>query len=90
MRKAVALGLSVIFISHKLHEVMAISSRVVVLRHGKLVAEAKTAETDRARMAQMMVGTEVAAPVRPAVPIRVPRWSRCQTSLRLTAAQHPG
>ena len=48
MRKAVALGLSVIFISHKLHEVMAISSRVVVLRHGKLVAEAKTAETDRA------------------------------------------
>lgn len=63
MRKAVALGLSVIFISHKLHEVMAISSRVVVLRHGKLVAEAKTAETDRAAMAQMMVGAEVAAPV---------------------------
>jgi len=63
MRKAVALGLSVIFISHKLHEVMAISSRVVVLRHGKLVAEAKTAETDRAAMAQMMVGSEVAAPV---------------------------
>tara|TARA_R110002049_G_scaffold23781_3_gene84464 strand:+ start:73102 stop:74652 length:1551 start_codon:yes stop_codon:yes gene_type:complete len=63
MRKAVALGLSVIFISHKLHEVIAISSRVVVLRHGKLVAEAKTAETDRAAMAQMMVGAEVAAPV---------------------------
>lgn len=63
MRKAVALGLSVIFISHKLHEVMAISSRLVVLRHGKLVAEAKTAETDRAAMAQMMVGSEVAAPV---------------------------
>ena len=47
MRKAVALGLSVIFISHKLHEVTAISSRVVVLRHGKLVAQAQTAETDR-------------------------------------------
>ena len=62
MRKAVALGLSVIFISHKLHEVTAISSRVVVLRHGKLVAEAKTAETDRHALAEMMVGAEVAAP----------------------------
>ncbi len=69
MRKAVALGLSVIFISHKLHEVMAIASRVVVLRHGKLVAEAETAGTDRHRLAQMMVGSEVAAPtVREATP----------------------
>ena len=34
LRKAVARGMSVIFISHKLHEVMAISSRVLVLRHG--------------------------------------------------------
>jgi len=62
MRKAVALGLSVIFISHKLHEVMAISSRVVVLRHGKLVAEARTDAVDRHRLAEMMVGQEVAAP----------------------------
>ncbi len=72
MRKAVALGLSVIFISHKLHEVMAISSRVVVLRHGKLVAQAVTAETDRHALAQMMVGAEVAAPqVRRANPGKV-------------------
>lgn len=72
MRKAVALGLSVIFISHKLHEVTAISSRVVVLRHGKLVAEAKTAETDRHALAQMMVGAEVAPPqVRAATPGQV-------------------
>lgn len=62
MRKAVALGLSVIFISHKLHEVTAISSRVVVLRHGKLVAEARTDDVDRHQLAQMMVGAEVAAP----------------------------
>tara|TARA_R110002072_G_scaffold27730_2_gene89958 strand:+ start:6766 stop:8316 length:1551 start_codon:yes stop_codon:yes gene_type:complete len=72
MRKAVALGLSVIFISHKLHEVTAISSRVVVLRHGKLVAQAQTAETDRHALAQMMVGAEVAAPqVRSANPGKV-------------------
>ncbi|MFT6675146.1 MAG: simple sugar transport system ATP-binding protein [Sulfitobacter sp.] len=62
MRKAVALGLSVIFISHKLHEVTAISTRVVVLRHGRLVAEAKTADTDKHSLAQMMVGEAVAAP----------------------------
>ena len=69
MRRAVARGLSVIFISHKLHEVTAISSRVVVLRHGKLVAEAKTADVDAALLAQMMVGAEVPAPkVRQATP----------------------
>lgn len=62
MRKAVAQGLSVIFISHKLHEVTAISSRVVVLRHGKLVAQARTADVDRHQLAQMMVGEEIAPP----------------------------
>ncbi|MEP2091827.1 MAG: ABC transporter ATP-binding protein [Paracoccaceae bacterium] len=62
MRKALALGLSVIFISHKLHEVTAISDRVVVLRHGKLVAEAITKETDRHMLAEMMVGEEVTPP----------------------------
>ncbi|MCX7561004.1 ABC transporter ATP-binding protein [Sulfitobacter sp. F26204] len=72
MRRAVALGLSVIFISHKLHEVMAISSRVVVLRHGKLIAQADTADVDKHQLAQMMVGTEVAAPeVRKANPGKV-------------------
>lgn len=62
MRKAVAKGLSVIFISHKLHEVTAISSRVLVLRHGKLVGSVATAETDRHQLAHMMVGAEIAAP----------------------------
>ena len=72
MRKAVALGLSVIFISHKLHEVMSISSRVVVLRHGKIVAGARTADVDRHQLAQMMVGSEVAPPeVRQATPGKV-------------------
>jgi len=61
LRQAVARGMSVIFISHKLHEVMAISSRVLVLRHGRLVGEVATAETDRHQLATMMVGTEVAA-----------------------------
>ncbi|HPE26471.1 ABC transporter ATP-binding protein [Albidovulum sp.] len=69
LRKAVARGMSVIFISHKLHEVMAISSRVLVLRHGKLVGEVRTADTDRHQLATLMVGAEVAAlEVRPHAP----------------------
>ncbi len=56
LRRAVAQGLSVIFISHKLHEVMAISSRVVVLRHGRKVAEAQTDTLDTRAIAEMMVG----------------------------------
>ncbi|MCU9847417.1 ABC transporter ATP-binding protein [Defluviimonas sp. WL0024] len=62
LRKAVELGLSVIFISHKLNEVMAISSRVLVLRHGRLAGEVATADTDRHRLAEMMVGAEITAP----------------------------
>ncbi|MEM9344691.1 MAG: ABC transporter ATP-binding protein [Pseudomonadota bacterium] len=63
LRKAVDQGLSVIFISHKLHEVMAISNRVLVLRHGKLVGERRTAETSPQALAELMVGAEIAQPV---------------------------
>ncbi len=62
LRRAVALGLSVIFISHKLYEVMAITARVIVLRHGKLAGEVVTAQTDRHKLAELMVGAEVTAP----------------------------
>ena len=57
-------GLSVIFITHKLAEVMDASNRVVVLRGGQVVAERKTAETDRAELAELMVGRRVVRPVR--------------------------
>lgn len=62
LRRAIARGLSIIFISHKLHEVMAIADRCVVLRHGRVVGEVDTHTTDRARLAAMMVGGEVALP----------------------------
>ncbi|WP_113910784.1 ABC transporter ATP-binding protein [Roseovarius dicentrarchi] len=69
LRKAIALGLSIIFISHKLHEVMAISDRVVILRHGKVVHEGPTSGTDRHDLAARMVGGEVSAPkAAPGVP----------------------
>ncbi|MEZ0466520.1 ABC transporter ATP-binding protein [Phaeobacter sp. SYSU ZJ3003] len=69
LREAIASGLSVIFISHKLHEVMAISDRVLVLRHGRLVAERATADTNGEELAALMVGAEVSAPsIAPATP----------------------
>lgn len=62
LRRATALGLSVLFISHKLHEVMAIASRCVVLRHGRVVAEVDTQATDPAQLAALMVGADIAQP----------------------------
>lgn len=62
LRKAIANGLSIIFISHKLHEVMAISNRVVVLRHGKLVGEVETSDTDLKAMSAMMMGASASPP----------------------------
>ncbi|MCL6707150.1 ABC transporter ATP-binding protein [Pseudomonas sp. R2.Fl] len=59
-------GLSLIFISHKLDEVMATADRIVVLRGGRLVAERKAAETSKAELAELMVGRAVKRPVRDA------------------------
>ena len=63
-------GVSIIFISHKLREVLALSDRVTVLRRGKVVGEVKTSEADQATLAEMMVGRRVALTVekRQAVP----------------------
>ena len=55
----VAGGLSIIFISHKLGEVLRVSNRVAVLRGGTLVAEAVAANTTQAQLAQWMVGHAV-------------------------------
>ena len=55
-------GLAVIFISHKLHEITSVSDRVAVLRRGSIVATVETAETDRARLAELMVGEVVKRP----------------------------
>ncbi len=52
-------GKSVVFISHKLEEVMEISNRIIILRKGKLVGERKKEETSERELAQLMVGREV-------------------------------
>jgi simple sugar transport system ATP-binding protein len=59
-------GLSLIFISHKLDEVMATADRIFVLRDGKSVAERKVGDTNKAELAELMVGRQVTRPVRDA------------------------
>lgn len=58
IRTMVDKGLAVIFISHKLREVLAFSDRIAVLRHGKKVGEIKTFEANTNSIAKMMVGAD--------------------------------
>ncbi len=67
LRRLVADGMSVIFISHKLDEVLAISDRIAVLRGGELVAQVVPASTSKTDLAQLMIGHAVRMPTRQAV-----------------------
>ena len=58
IRELVHGGLSVIFISHKLREVLAFSDRIMVLRHGRRMGEMPTSEADVGKIVRMMVGEE--------------------------------
>lgn len=51
-------GKSIVFISHKLQEVMEISDAITVMRHGKVVARLNPEETDEAQLARLMVGKQ--------------------------------
>ncbi len=52
-------GASVIFISHKLDEVLQIADRVTVIRRGRVVGSRRPAETSESELAELMVGREV-------------------------------
>src|SRR5690348_3024929 len=59
LKNLVAEGMSVIFISHKLNEVLEIADRITVLRRGKKVDTIKREGATEASLARMMVGREV-------------------------------
>ena len=62
MRGMAAEGHAVVFISHKLGEVVAFTDRVTVLRDGRTVGEVVTAQTSTAALAQLMVSRPLAPP----------------------------
>ncbi len=59
MRSLVGQGKSIIFITHKLREVLEISNRITVIRRGKVVGATTPEEADQNKLAAMMVGREV-------------------------------
>ncbi|NLF01946.1 MAG: ABC transporter ATP-binding protein [Anaerolineales bacterium] len=74
IRSLVAQGKSVIFITHKLKEVLQIADRVVVLRNGRVVGETAASQATETSLARMMVGREVIlevdkTPARPQEPV---------------------
>ncbi len=71
-------GVTIVYISHKLDEMEAQTDEVVVMRDGKFVARANTADVDRRQMASLMVGRDVADmfPPRLAPPENAPELLR--------------
>jgi len=61
LRRMAAQGFTVIFISHKLDEVLRVADRISILRRGRIVTTTTPAETDRHTLARLMVGRELAA-----------------------------
>jgi simple sugar transport system ATP-binding protein len=69
LRRLQAHGLSVVFISHKLTEVMSITDQVTVLRGGQVVGTVDTVDTTQAELARMMVGRALFAAPKQEQPI---------------------
>ena len=59
MKNLAAEGKSILFISHKLNEIMAVADRCSVLRKGKYIGTVEVANTDKAELSRMMVGRDV-------------------------------
>ncbi len=63
LRRLAAEGHSIVFISHKLYEVLEIADRITVIRRGKVVGQRVPAETNEEDLAELMVGREVSLTV---------------------------
>ena len=71
-------GKTVIIITHKLSEVLAISDEVTVMRDGKVVGRVQTKDTNAAELARLMVGREVLLRVEKPIRRLVHHSSKCR------------
>ena len=62
LRRLVSNGTTILFISHKLDEVLTISDRITVIRQGSTVATVSPNTVDRLKLAEMMVGSDLPSP----------------------------
>ena len=70
LRRLTSDGLTVIFISHKLDEVLAVADEITVMRNAKTVANTRPSEITSRELAQLMVGSELPTPDPRTVEIR--------------------
>lgn len=89
LKKLVAQGLAILFISHKLDEVLAVSDRIAVLRAGRLVAQFAADAVDPSELAQAMVGRSIEPVARDAVRA-VPAATRVVCALRSASVARSG
>ncbi|HSW21404.1 MAG TPA: ABC transporter ATP-binding protein [Burkholderiaceae bacterium] len=88
LQQLVAGGMAIVFISHKLDEVLAVADRIVVLRAGRLVAQMRAAGADKASLAEAMVGRAVVTVARESPPTGAARAVIC--SLRDASVRKAG
>ena len=86
VRPLTARGKSIIFISHKLNEVLEIADRITVLRRGKLIETLPAAGATEESLARLMVGREVLLRVAKTPASPASRCSRSTTSTSSTTA----
>lgn len=59
MRKIADSGIAILFITHRLDEVMAVADNITILRDGELIAQRKKEETNALELAELMVGRKI-------------------------------
>ena len=83
LRSMAAKGMGVIFISHKLGEVLEITNRITIMRHGRVVAERMNdGSLSKPELARLMCGRDLRPPEKPAVTVGEPLLSLDRVSTR--------
>ena len=90
MRRLSAAGTGIVFVSHRLDEVLALTDRVVVMRDGAVVAERAPSELDKARLVELITGGEEPELVRTReAGVRAEPVALAVSGLRMTPADEP-
>ncbi|MCB0155226.1 MAG: ABC transporter ATP-binding protein [Anaerolineae bacterium] len=93
LRQMAATGHTIVFINHKLDEVLAVADRVTVMRRGRVEATVDASRTDKAELARLMVGREVLfrikkTPAQPGQPLLVLENLSCENDRGLPALRN--